>query len=94
MGLVPRVDLATPAQLRLGLALHLDRGWVGIDVDVSHEMSAPELGIERPWLANVRIGGRYEIDPGVSVGAGLFTDLSPVDRVRNYGETQIDFYGG
>jgi len=94
MGLVPRVDLVTPAQLRTGLALRLDRGWVAIDVDISHEMSALELGIERPWLVNVRVGGRYEVDPGVSVGAGLFTDLSPVRRIQTYGETQIDFYGG
>jgi hypothetical protein len=94
MGLVPRVDLVTPTQLRVGLVYRLDRGWIGVDADVSHELSSPELGIDRRWLVNVRVGGRYEIDPGVSIGAGLFTDLSPIQRIQNYGETRADFLGG
>ncbi|MFO0714754.1 MAG: hypothetical protein U0353_33245, partial [Sandaracinus sp.] len=94
MGLVPRVDLVTPAQLRVGLVYRLDRGWVSIDADVSHELESAELGIDRRWLVNVRVGGRYEVDPGVSVGGGLFTDLSPIDQIHNYGETRIDFMGG
>ena len=94
MGLVPRVDIVTPTQLRVGLVYRLDRGWVGIDADVSHELDSPDLGIARRWLVNVRIGGRYEVDPGLSLGAGLFTDLSPVGRIQTYGETRIDFLGG
>lgn len=93
-GLVPRVDLVAPTQLRVGLAYRFDRGWVGIDADVSHELSTPSLGIDRRWLVNVRIGGRFEVDPGVSIGAGLFTDLSPLHRISTYGETRIDFLGG
>lgn len=94
MGLVPRVDLITPGRVRLGLAYRFDRGWVGVDADVSHELDLPDLGIARQWLVNVRIGGRYEIEAGMSVGAGLFTDLSPVARLLTYGETKIDFAGG
>lgn len=94
MGLSPRVDLAAAAQLRVGLVYHLDRGWIAIDADVSHELRSPELGLDRRWLVNVRVGGRYEVDPGISVGGGLFTDLSPIDRIQTYGETRIDFLGG
>ncbi len=94
MGLTPRVDLIAPAQLRVGLAWRFDRGWIGIDADLSHELISPELGIDRRWLVNVRVGGRYEVDDGVSVGAGLFTDLSPIRRIQTYGETRIDFLGG
>ena len=94
MGLTPRVDLVAPAQLRIGVAWRFDRGWVGIDADLSHELIIPELGLDRRWLVNVRVGGRYEVDEGVSIGAGLFTDLSPIRRIQTYGETRIDFLGG
>jgi hypothetical protein len=94
MGLVPRVEVITPGRVRLGLAYRFDRGWVGLDADLAHELDLPELGIARQWLVNARIGGRYEIDPGISIGAGLFTDLSPVGRLLTYGETKIDFAGG
>ncbi len=93
-GLVSRVEVVTPVRLRLGFAYRFDRGWVGVDADVSHELSLPDLGIERRWLVNVRVGGRYEVDPGISVGGGLFTDLSPVSQLQTYGETRIDFAGG
>ncbi len=93
-GLLPGADIVVPAQLRVGLAYRADRGWIAIDVDIAHELREPGLGIDRRWLVNARIGGRYEIDPGISIGAGLFTDLSPFDRIRTYGETRIDFLGG
>lgn len=93
MNLEPGVEIVTPAQLRAGLAWRLDRGWVSIDADVSPELVELDLGIDRSWLVNVRVGGRFEIEPGVSVGAGLFTDRSPVRAIQTFGETQIDFYG-
>jgi hypothetical protein len=94
MGLVPRVEIITPTRVRVGLAYRLERGWVGLDADISHELHLPEFGIERRWLVNVRVGGRYEVDPGISIGGGLFTDLSPVSTLVTYGETRIDFAGG
>lgn len=93
-GLEPGADIVVPAQLRVGVAYRFDRGWISLDADIAHELREPGLGIDRRWLVNVRVGGRYEVDPGVSVGAGLFTDLSPIDRIQDYGDTRIDFLGG
>ncbi len=52
------------------------------------------LGIERRWQINARVGGRYHVDETLSIGAGLFTDTSPARILTEYGQTQIDFFGG
>lgn len=93
-GLVPNVGVITPTRLRVGLAFRTQRAWLAVDADVAHELTVPGLGIERRWIANVHVGGRYWIDENVSVGAGLFTDVSPTRRITQYGQTQIDFVGG
>lgn len=92
-GLTPRAEVITPTRFRLGLAWRFDKGWLGVDGDLSHELILPEFGIDRPWVVNVRMGGRYNIDPNISLGGGLFTDLSSVRAVQRYGETSIDYYG-
>ena len=93
-GFVPNFGIITPTRLRLGIAWRLRNAWLGIDADIAHELSVPELNIERRWVANVHVGGRYWLDENASIGAGLFTDVSPTRRITQYGETQIDFVGG
>lgn len=93
-GLEPRVDAITPARLRVGLAYRWATGWVGIDADVQHALSRPEVGVERGWIGGVRVGGLVQIEPQLSVGAGLFTDLDATRGIADYGETELDFFGG
>lgn len=93
-GLVPNVGPVTPTRLRLGLAWRTSRAWLGIDVEIAHELLVPALDIQRRWVVNAHVGGRYWLDENVSIGAGLFTDVSPTRRVTQYGQTQIDFFGG
>lgn len=93
-GLVPNVGVVAPTRLRVGIALRVRHAWLAIDADVAHELIVPELGIERRWVANVHVGGRYWIDDNMSIGAGFFTDVSPTRRITQYGQTQIDFVGG
>ena len=93
-GLVPNVSVITPTRLRLGLAWRVRRAFLAMDVEIAHEWIVPELQIERRWIANVHIGGRYWVDRNFSIGAGLFTDVSPTRRITAYGQTQIDFFGG
>jgi hypothetical protein len=93
-GLVPNVGIVEPMRLRLGVAWRARNAWLGIDADIAHELIVPELNIERRWVANVHVGGRYWIDENASIGAGVFTDVSPTRRIVQYGQTQIDFVGG
>lgn len=93
-GLVPNVGIVAPTRLRLGLAFRGRHSWLGIDADIAHELIVPELNIERRWVVNVHVGGRMWIDENLSIGAGLFTDVSPTRRITQYGQTQIDFFGG
>jgi hypothetical protein len=93
-GLVPNVAVVAPTRLRLGLAWRARRAWIGIDTEIAHELTARELDIERRWVVNVHVGGRYWIDENMSFGAGIFTDVSPTRRITEYGQTQTDFVGG
>lgn len=93
-GLEPRVDVVTPARVRVGLAHRWATGWIAIDGDFQHELARPEIGVDRRWTGGVRIGGRVQIDPLISIGAGVFTDLDATRRISDYGETRLDFFGG
>ncbi len=93
-GLEPRADIVAPARFRFGLARRFAEGWIGVDTDFQHELSRPEIGIERRWTGGVRIGGRYEVNPQISIGAGLFTDLDATRHIVGLGETRLDFFGG
>jgi hypothetical protein len=92
--LQPRLDLVSPARFRAGLAYRWDRGWVGVEADVQHELRSPEVGVDRETIGGVRIGGRYAVDPQVSIGLGAFTDLDPTRAIDSLGATSLDFYGG
>lgn len=93
--LTPSVGLVTPARLRLSVAWRpIERAWIGLDVDVQHELAEPSLGIRRRWLVNGRIGGRFWVEENLSMGVGFFTDLAPRDAIAAFGETVIDFFGG
>jgi hypothetical protein len=93
-GLEPNVAIVAPTRLRLGMAWRARRAWIGIDGEVAHELTAPAFDIERRWVVNIHVGGRYWIDDNLSIGAGIFTDVSPTRRITNYGQTQTDFLGG
>lgn len=93
-GLVPNVGPITPTRLRIGLAWRTQRAWLAIDADIAHELIVPALDIERRWVANIHVGGRYWLDENTAIGAGFFTDVSPTRRITQYGQTQIDFVGG
>lgn len=92
--LTPDVNVVTPTRIRLSAAYRFDRAWIALDVDLQHELSTPSVGIERRWLFNARVGARYWIDENVSMGAGLFTDLSPFRAPTVFGQTHVDFFGG
>lgn len=93
--LAPNVAPVTPMRLRVSAAWRfMERAWIGLDVDVQHELYEPSLGVRRHWLVNARVGGRFWLEENLSMGIGFFTDLSPRDAVVRYGETNIDFFGG
>jgi hypothetical protein len=90
----PNVGLVTPTRVRLSAAYRFDRAWIGIDADFQHELSVPELSIERRWIFNLRVGGRYWLEENISIGAGFFSDVSPFREPAIFGQTHVDFFGG
>lgn len=92
--LAPNLGVVTPTRIRVSAAYRFERGWIGVDVDLQHALQVPELAIDRRWVVNGRLGGRFWPEPNLSIGAGLFTDLSPQRRPQIFGQTDVDFLGG
>lgn len=69
-------------------------GWLGLEADVEPPLRNATLEIERTWVWNLRVGGRYRLSEHLGLGAGLFTDRSPSGEPQVLGATHIDFYGG
>ena len=49
--------------------------------------------VARSFVWNVRVGGRYEVDSQIGIGAGFFTDHSENSPIDELGATHVDFYG-
>lgn len=87
-------EVATPARLRLAFAHRLGPdAWIALDIDFQHPLKNDATGTDRNLLFNARLGGRFAIADDVSLGVGLFTDLSPYDDVDGFADSNIDFFG-
>jgi hypothetical protein len=52
-----------------------------------------EYVTDRAAVWNVRMGGSIEVRENLEIGAGLFTDRSPVDEIVTFPEFDVDYYG-
>jgi hypothetical protein len=84
-----------PGNLRFGIAYVGDWGWVEADLIVQWRLRTPELDIDLQTIVNGRIGSSFRLTKFVKLGLGLFTDLSPIDRLRvaPFATADVDFYG-
>lgn len=84
-----------PGNFRFGIAYVGNWGWVEADLVIQWRLRTPELDIDLQPVVNGRIGSAFRLTKFVNLGIGLFTDLSPIDRleVAPFATTDIDFYG-
>ncbi len=92
-GITPSLDVVTPAKLRMGMAYDYGDGQLIFDFDLAHALDLPSRDLDRVWLFNARIGLVHHLEENLSLGAGMFTDLSPNRDPTTFGATRIDFYG-
>lgn len=91
-------DLATgfvmlsAGRMNLAIAHRFDQGWVAAEIDAQPPLEVDGV-LRRAFVWNVRVGGRFDVDDQLSLGAGFFTDQSERAPVDGLGETRIDFYG-
>ena len=90
--LAPGIAVLTPGRFNLAFAHRFDRGWLAVELDVQPPIEVDPV-IHRRFVWNVRVGGRYQVDDQLGIGAGLFTDLSEGSPITELGQTQVDFYG-
>jgi hypothetical protein len=76
------------------LAYHFDGHWIAVDVDHQSRVYSGADGIDLIPVFNARIGGRFQLNPTLAIGAGLFSDRSNEPEPQGYPSTHIDFYGG
>ncbi len=84
-----------PGNLRFGIAYVGDWGWVEADLIAYWRLRTAELDIDLRPRVNGRIGSSFRLTKFVKLGVGVFTDLSPIDRleVAPFATSDIDFYG-
>lgn len=75
-------------RLVLASALVFEGGEVSVEVDYSHRLIARDLN--DVW--NFRVGGLYKANERLHLGAGVFSDRSPV-RLNDFPEARVDYYG-
>lgn len=89
----PEISLGAPARLRIGFALRGRRFVVALDADVQHALNNG-VGVDRGWIAGARIGIRGKLDESISLGGGLFSDLSAARGAYEFGRTRAHYLGG
>jgi len=82
-------DFTTPTRLRAGLAYQLGETQLLLDGDVSLPIRVPEelpdaTFSDRVWVGNARASMLRVLAPGLTLGAGLFTDLSGRKRFKTH----------
>jgi hypothetical protein len=84
-----------PGNCRFGIAYVGDWGWVEADLIAQWRLRTAELDIDLRAIINGRIGSSFRLTKFVKLGLGLFTDLSPIDRLRvaPFATSDVDFYG-
>jgi hypothetical protein len=83
-----------PPRVRLGISLGSRQSWIALDGDVQPALQNLDAGVDREIVFNARLGGRYEVLPGISLGAGAFTDLSSNKAPAEFGQARLEFIGG
>ena len=84
-----------PGNFRFGIAYVGNWGWVEANLIIQWRLRTPDLDIDLQPVVNGRIGSAFRLTKFVNLGVGLFTDLSPIDRleVAPFATSDIDFYG-
>jgi long-subunit fatty acid transport protein len=82
-----------PPRLHFGVARIFSWGFISAEGNFSPRKPATDLlpGQQAVW--NVRLGARRDVSETLSVGAGVFTDLTPGRTVDRFAEGRIDYYG-
>lgn len=89
----PRFAAFAPYRVRGGIAWQADGSFVAIDVDYQTRLDRPELNVSRLPVYNFRIGGRYNLNELLAIGAGVFSDRNADPPPRAFGEGTVDLYG-
>lgn len=86
-GVIGVWDFTTPARLRAGVAYQLGATQLLLDADVSTPIELPQelpdaTFFNRNWVANARVGALHAVRPGLTLGGGVFTDLSGREQFK------------
>lgn len=81
-----------PMRISLSFGVTRPRFVLGIEGEVAFGVVEDATGYARRVHGNVALGGRFQVRDRVWLGAGLFTDMSPVDDVRIM-HAGLDYYG-
>ena len=90
-----RFSTSQVAPMRLHAGVAHDFGGTRLAFDGSYQAPLRNAALFLDWgpTLNARIGGKRRMSDKITLGGGLYTDRSPLRAVRNFGDSELDFYG-
>lgn len=85
--------LMAPGGLHAGVSFPFAAGQLALAVELRHGLDDDELDARFEPVWNVQLGGLWPLGEAVAIGAGLFTDHSPVASADALWQERVDFYG-
>jgi hypothetical protein len=82
-----------PLRAGVGLARYFKWGHIELDAALQSGLPPNDLGVARHALVNGRVGVSYVVSKSMSIGGGLFSDLSGAEA-SSFGRTAVDMFGG
>jgi long-subunit fatty acid transport protein len=92
-GFRAKFQAVLPLRAGLGVARYFPWGRVELDAALQSALPPNDLGVARHALVNGRVGASYKVSQSLSVGGGLFTDLSGAEASA-FGLTSVNMFGG
>lgn len=88
-----RATVISPFRFHFGAAHTVDRYLVSADMSLMLPFTDANLSLRQRATWNGRVGIRRDVTPGLAIGGGFFTDMSTFETPREFGESQVNYYG-
>lgn len=86
-------ETVQPPLMRIALAYRSERWWMNLELEYSPPHRDDGRGQDQEALWNVRAGARFLLTPSFSLGLGIFTANSSLERPNGILEPAVDYYG-
>jgi hypothetical protein len=86
-------SIVKPPRIHLGVSHDIGPNRIAIEFSYQSPLRNKEVNQDLRGLVNARVGARRRVAKRLAVGGGLFSNRSASAAPKEFGDTQIDYYG-